>query len=118
MSLQKAFSSRILAKQFYEEWQNEVKRHVPPERLLVYEIGSGWKPLCDFLDLPLPSEEISFPTSNDTKNVEGAIRKAHMTMIGAPVICLFLSKEFLSTGMVVNGFFRRHVKNILEITMG
>ena len=90
MSLQKAFSNRILAKQFYEEWKTEVTRHVPTDRLLVYKIGSGWKPLCDFLNLPLPPEEVSFPTSNDTKNVEKAIRKAHITMIGCPVICLFL----------------------------
>ncbi len=27
-----------------------VKRTVPPERLLIYEVKEGWGPLCDFLN--------------------------------------------------------------------
>ena len=27
----------------------------PPERLLVYEVGSGWEPLCKFLGVPVPA---------------------------------------------------------------
>src|SRR5215212_618849 len=27
----------------------QVKERVPPEKLLVYEVGEGWQPLCDFL---------------------------------------------------------------------
>ena len=30
----------------------EVRRTVPPERLLVYESGEGWEPLCAFLAFP------------------------------------------------------------------
>jgi hypothetical protein len=40
-----------------------VKRTVPPERLLVWDVSEGWEPLCGFLDLPVPSEP--FPHAND-----------------------------------------------------
>jgi hypothetical protein len=42
---------------------DEVKRDVPPERLLVWSVDEGWEPLCDFLELPVPAEP--FPHAND-----------------------------------------------------
>jgi hypothetical protein len=43
----------------------EVKRTVPPERLLVWSVAEGWEPLCEFLELPVPAEP--FPHVNDRK---------------------------------------------------
>ena len=43
----------------------EVVNTVPKERLLVYDIKSGWEPLCKFLNIPVPSTP--FPRSNDTE---------------------------------------------------
>lgn len=40
-----------------------VKAAIPASRLLVYRIQEGWKPLCAFLDLPVPDE--AFPRTND-----------------------------------------------------
>ena len=40
----------------------EVKRTIPPERLLVYEAGQGWEPLCRFLDVPVP--DAPYPSEN------------------------------------------------------
>lgn len=34
----------------------QVRATIPPERLLVYEVAQGWKPLCDFLDEAVPGE--------------------------------------------------------------
>jgi hypothetical protein len=34
---------------------DKVRRSVPPERLLVYESGDGWEPLCGFLGVPVPA---------------------------------------------------------------
>jgi hypothetical protein len=48
----------------YEAHIAEVKRVVPPERLLVFEAKQGWAPLCEFLGVPAPSEP--FPRANDT----------------------------------------------------
>jgi len=38
----------------YERHVEAVKEHVPPERLLVYNIKEGWEPLCNFLGAPIP----------------------------------------------------------------
>ncbi len=48
-----------------ERHNEEVKRNVPSERLLVWSVGEGWGPLCEFLELPVPEEP--FPHANDSK---------------------------------------------------
>ena len=58
---------------FYQSWMNEVKSHVPPERLLVFSAKEGWGPLCQFLDLPVP--EIAFPNVNDGEDIKKRIRQ-------------------------------------------
>ena len=37
----------------------DVQSNVPSEKLLVFNVEMGWKPLCGFLDVPIPEE--SFP---------------------------------------------------------
>ena len=44
----------------------EVRRSVPREKLLVYESGDGWEPLCVFLDVPVPSAP--YPKVNTTED--------------------------------------------------
>ena len=41
----------------------DVKEAVAPENLLIYELGSGWEPLCEFLGLDVP--DTPFPRSNN-----------------------------------------------------
>jgi len=41
-----------------------VRREIPPERLLVYETGQGWEPLCRFLGVAVP--EAPYPRVNTT----------------------------------------------------
>jgi hypothetical protein len=41
----------------------QVKAAVPPDRLLVWEVGEGWEPLCEFLDVPVPDGPL--PHAND-----------------------------------------------------
>lgn len=36
----------------YSSWIEQVKAKVPPEQLLVFNVKQGWKPLCDFLQVP------------------------------------------------------------------
>lgn len=40
----------------YNAWAAKVRSTVPPEKLLVHEAKDGWKPLCDFLGVPVPDE--------------------------------------------------------------
>ena len=47
----------------YEENNRRVIDEVDPDRLLVFEVTEGWKPLCDFLGVPIPDEP--FPHVND-----------------------------------------------------
>ncbi len=39
---------------FFNQWNEQVKKVVPEDRLLVFEAKEGWKPLCKFLDVPVP----------------------------------------------------------------
>ena len=44
----------------------EVRRLVPRKRLLVYEFGEGWQPLCAFLGVPVPATP--YPEVNTTED--------------------------------------------------
>jgi hypothetical protein len=48
-----------------ERFNAEVQENVPADRLLVWTVGDGWEPLCDFLELPVP--DTPFPHLNDSK---------------------------------------------------
>ncbi|MGN9842789.1 sulfotransferase family protein [Nonomuraea sp. H19] len=41
----------------------EVKAAIPAERLLVFDVGEGWGPLCAFLGVPVPGQP--FPQANE-----------------------------------------------------
>jgi hypothetical protein len=58
----------------FQDHTEEVKRVVPAERLLVYEVTQGWGPLCAFLGVPVP--EGPFPRVNDAKQFQGYTRRA------------------------------------------
>jgi hypothetical protein len=40
----------------------EVKAIIPSEQLLIFEAKDGWKPLCEFLNVPIP--ETDYPRTN------------------------------------------------------
>ena len=50
--------------QVFNDHNADVRRSVPRERLLVYESGEGWEPLCDFLGVPVPATP--YPKVNTT----------------------------------------------------
>jgi len=43
----------------------EVRRRIPPHRLLVYQVEQGWEPLCRFLGVATPT--IPMPKMNTTE---------------------------------------------------
>merc|ERR1712013_30660 len=47
--------SKETAVRFFEEHVAEVKKVVPEEKLLVWEVKEGWGPLCRFLGVPEPT---------------------------------------------------------------
>ncbi len=49
----------------------DVKRNIPAERLLVYQVSDGWAPLCAFLGLEVP--DAPFPQVNSTEDFRAMI---------------------------------------------
>ena len=41
----------------YRAHNAEVRAVIPPDRLLVYHVADGWRPLCDFLGVQVPDGE-------------------------------------------------------------
>ncbi|HVN00139.1 MAG TPA: sulfotransferase [Caulobacteraceae bacterium] len=47
---------------YFRKHTEAVKAAIPPERLLIYEVGEGWDRLCKFLGVPVPAEP--YPSEN------------------------------------------------------
>ena len=62
--------------QVFDEHYAAVRNTVPADRLLEWEIGEGWEPLCAFLGEDVPDEP--FPHLNDTA--------AFREMVGLPAL--------------------------------
>ena len=43
---------------YFEGHTAVVKAAIPPERLLIYDVSEGWRPLCAFLGVPIPATSI------------------------------------------------------------
>ncbi len=59
----------------YEAHNDEVARTIPPDRLLIYEPGQGWEPLCHFLGVPEP--DAPYPKTNSTEEFVNRIANQH-----------------------------------------
>jgi Sulfotransferase domain len=82
------FEDKAYAIEVFERHIEEVKRRVPSERLLVYEVTEGWVPLCEFLGVPEPEE--TFPHLNDATLLRRGT-KAVRTLATAVPVALALS---------------------------
>jgi len=67
----------------------EVKRKVPPERLLVYEVREGWEPLCAFLGVGVPDEP--FPRLNDAAQMRRGVAAIKAISAAAPFVPVLLA---------------------------
>ncbi|KAF7195196.1 hypothetical protein HII31_03402, partial [Pseudocercospora fuligena] len=57
------------AREAYRRHYKGIREKVPKERILEYELGSGWEPLCRFLERDIP-EDVEFPHFNEAKTLE------------------------------------------------
>ena len=78
-----ARGDRLHAIKVFERHNEEVKRRVPVERLLVYDVKEGWGPLCDFLGVEEPDKP--FPHLNDTHTFRKRFRRRIAFALAAPV---------------------------------
>ena len=82
---------------YYQEWIEDVKNTVPEDRLLIYNIKDGWKPLCDFLNVPIPDSPFPFleDTSVPRKGRDKLKLISYITLFTLPVlISIFLAYFF------------------------
>ncbi len=75
----------------------EVKRAIPKDRLLIFDVKEGWEPLCAFLGVPVPQEP--FPHVNDAQSLKawiqlmGEVQKAFPSLSFAEVSELMKATE-------------------------
>jgi hypothetical protein len=68
------FEDRAFAIEVFNRHNEQVRRDVPADRLLVYEVSQGWGPLCAFLGVPVP-EGKPFPHLNDAAAFRAKINR-------------------------------------------
>jgi hypothetical protein len=65
------FEDRAYAISVFEKHNQAVRDAIPADRLLEYQVGEGWQPLCDFLGVPVPAED--FPRMNEGASFRAAV---------------------------------------------
>jgi hypothetical protein len=60
-------------------YQEQVQRNIPEDRLLVWSVGEGWEPLCNFLEVDVPDAQ--FPRLNDSKMYNDRIVDASLMVL-------------------------------------
>lgn len=64
------YLDRDSLKENYNAYNSRVQEAIPEERLLTFNLKEGWKPLCEFLDVPVP-EGIPFPHVHTRAKLDG-----------------------------------------------
>ena len=80
----------------YRQHNERVQAVIPAEKLLVFNVKQGWKPLCEFLGCDVPS--IPFPRAN----VAHSDSKRKISQLGGGTeACVILFVVFLLAAVVV-----------------
>ena len=77
------FPDRAYAIQGFNEHTEAVKQHVPPEKLLIFQVKEGWEPLCAFLEVPVP--DVPFPHVNDREMILHNFKIMQRTLTWLPI---------------------------------
>ena len=83
------FEDREYAIEVFERHNESVKKRVPEDKLLVYEVKEGWKPLCEFLGVEVP--DTPFPHLNDADDFQARIRRVFTLAVAVPIALLGLA---------------------------
>jgi Sulfotransferase domain len=62
-------------------YEEQVRRNIPSERLLVWSVTEGWEPLCEFLEVDVPDAQ--FPRLNDAKMYTDRVVDASLAVLQA-----------------------------------
>lgn len=88
------FEDRSHAIETFHRHNEAVRRTVPPERLLVYDVKEGWDPLCEFFGVEVPDEP--FPHLNDTREMRQRLLGLVAVSAAAPALALALAVTALA----------------------
>jgi hypothetical protein len=87
------FEDRSYAIKVFKRHNEEVRRRVPRDRLLVYEVKEGWGPLCEFLGVEEPDKP--FPSLNDAAQMRHRIRSVRALSLAVPAVLALLAVAIL-----------------------
>jgi len=76
------FGDRAFITDYFRRHSEAVIAAIPTDRLLVYEVGQGWEPLCAFLGLPVPSTP--FPHVNTRADFEAMVAGMKQMLASGP----------------------------------
>ncbi len=94
------FGDRDHAIAVFERRNEAVRRRVPPERLLVFDVREGWAPLCDFLGVDVPDGP--FPRLNEAREMRRRLLGLVALSAAAPALAVL-------TGVAATVFLVRRV---------
>ena len=83
------FSDHEFATQVYNEHIQNVRRTVPEEDLLIFDVKDGWRPLCDFLGVGIP-ESTPFPHLNTGNRMIMAMNFARLMPYAVVTLAVFM----------------------------
>ena len=73
------FEDKIEAEKIFNQHIENVKAHVPADKLLIFDVSEGWGPLCKFLGVPEPNEPIPHLNKKENfKEMLGHLMKGEM----------------------------------------
>jgi hypothetical protein len=90
------FEDKQQAIEIFNQHIEDVKKYVPPERLLIYNAKEGWEPLCAFLGVEVPKDK-PFPHLNDRDSFTNRAQQRSRT--------LRVGVSLVTTSIIVFFFF-------------
>ena len=85
-------------KKIYNKWIESVKKNVPKNKLLIFNVKEGWKPLCDFLEIEnIPNGP--FPNSNSGQKVKAGLK--YINLYGNFVNCVLVITFVIMVFMLI-----------------
>jgi hypothetical protein len=98
------FEDKHHAIEVFDRHNEEVRRRVPKERLLVYEVKEGWGPLCEFLGVEEPDKP--FPHLNAAAEMRRMILVLRILSVAIPA-ALALVVGIPALALLKRGSLRR-----------
>ena len=87
--------STVLYKKKYREHNQRVQAVISKEKLLIFNVKQGWKPLCEFLGCEIPDQE--FPRVNVSGEVANMAKSMFSDARNKLLFAIFAALAFLAS---------------------